>query len=709
MPAELHFLSPAWLLALLPLGLLLAVLARRRGGGGAWRRVIDAPLLAALTVGAAGRRRRWPLALLGLGWLGGVLALANPTFERVPVPAFRDAAARVIALDLSRSMLAEDLAPTRLTRARFEVEDILRRSEDGQVGLVVFAGDAFTVVPLTDDAATVRGMLPALEPEIMPAQGSRVDLGIVEALKLLRQAGARGGEVVLLTDGDGGARARSAAAALRQAGHRLAIIGVGTPEGAPVPGVRTARGAVIAQLPEGRLRSLARHGGGAYARTSADDTDLGRVLASGERGGVRADQDPRQAEVWKELGPWLALALLPVAALGFRRGWLLLPALLALNLSAVAPAPVMAAEVADADTAERAAGPEVGLGQRWRDLWRRRDQQAAGALAHGDYRRALQLAEDPARSGAARYRLGDFQTAAETFAAGDSADDHYNRGNALARAGRLEDALAAYDAALARDPDMADALHNRNEVEEALHRQSPPQQQQQDQQAGGGGEQSDPDSQQPSGGGQSGDQAGDQSAAEAASQAAGDGADSGQDRASGDSQAESAGDGAEDPGDAGHQADADQPGAENGEEPPAAGDDGQSGQSAAADAEPDAAGAGAGGEDDGAEQQEASVADAAARRASEERAAADYRDAAAAAEADGEGADAAQQRGDEAAGGPATAAADQPPDPAELERRRAADQWLRRIPDDPAGLLRRKFLYQYRMRAGGPGTAEDPW
>jgi Ca-activated chloride channel family protein len=548
-------------------------------------------------------------------------------------------------------------------------------------------------------------MLPALEPEIMPAQGSRVDLGIAEALKLLRQAGVRGGEVVLLTDHDGGARARSAAAELRQAGHRLAIIGVGTPEGASVPGVRTSRGAVIAQLPEGKLRSLARHGGGAYARTSADDTDLRRVLMSGERGGVRADQDPRQAEVWKELGPWLALALLPVAALGFRRGWLLLPALVALNLGAVTPAPVAAA---DAEVGERAASAEAGLGQRWRDLWARRDQQAAGALAGGDYRRALQLADDPARSGAARYRLGDFETAAETFAAGDSADDHYNRGNALARAGRLEDALAAYDAALARDPGMADALHNRNEVEEALRRETPPQHQQQDQQSGEGGEQSDTDSQQQADGGQSGEQSTDQSANQSANQAAGDGADSGQDRMSEDDQAGSAGDGADDRGDVGQQADADQPGGEDGQEPPTAGEDGRSGETAEADAEPDTAGAGAGGEDDGAEQQESSAADAAARRASEERAAADYRDAAAAAEADGEG-DAAQAGGNGPSGDSASAASDLPPDAAELERRRAADQWLRRIPDDPAGLLRRKFLYQYRMRAGGPGTAEDPW
>jgi len=481
MPDEFRFLHPGWLLALVPLALLLVGLARNGGGSGPWRRVIEPHLLAALTVGADGRPQRWPLAVLALGWLVAVIALANPTFERVQVPAFRDAAARVVVLDLSQSMLADDLAPNRLKRARFKVEDILRRSRNGQVGLVVFAGDAFTVAPLTDDGETIRNMLPALSPEIMPAAGSRPGLGIQEGLKLLRQAGVRDGEVVVLTDDPGGARARSAAADLRRAGHRLAVIGVGTPEGAAVPGVRTSRGAVVAQLEEGKLRSLARHGGGDYARITIDDADLREALARDESGRVREGEDPMQADVWKELGPWVTLALVPLAALGFRRGWLLLPAVLALNLGLVTPAPVLAQTSGGgpADpTAAASAASAPSLGERWRGLWQRPDQQAAGALAGGDYERAARLAEDPLRSGAARYRLGDFEAAADAFAATDAAEAHYNRGNALARAGRLEAALEAYDQALARAPNMADAAYNRERVQEALERREQQSQQQ---------------------------------------------------------------------------------------------------------------------------------------------------------------------------------------------------------------------------------------
>ena len=726
MPAELHFLHPGWFLALLPLALVVTMLGRQRGGAGAWQRVIEPQLLAALTVGADGRPRRWPLALLGLGWLLAVLALANPAFERVSVPAFRDAAARVVVLDLSQSMLADDLSPSRLERARFKVEDILRLSDPaptgsgsgsmaaGQVGLVAFAGDAFAVAPLTDDADTIRGMLEALSPEIMPVQGSRPDLGIRQAQELLRQAGVQGGEVVLLTDDDGGARARSAAADLERAGHRLAVIGVGTEEGAVVPGVRTARGSVVARLDTGALRSLARHGGGSFARITADDSDLREVLRRATRGQIREEDKPEQVEIWKELGPWLALALAPLAAFGFRRGWLMLPLVVALHLGAAVPRPALA-QAALAPSASQVAST-TGAGdswtQRWRDLWQRRDQQAAGALARGAFDRARAVAQDAARVGSASYRLGDFDAAARAFSADDSADAHYNRGNALARAGQLEDALAAYDAALEREPDMADAQYNRRQVEEALRRQQQSEPQQHDDQQQSDQQQSDrqqPNPQQT--GQQQAEQQRDQSA-----QSQGPG------QSNQDSQGQQADAGAEqekqgeNQGEAGDESPADQAQAQaqQGHADDSGAKDAASAEHATPpgeQAEPDAtrpqqaAGTDAGddAEQPAGEEQE-TAAEAERRRAAEAQAADDYRAEAAAARAGGGGEP--SEADADAAAGPGEL-----PDTAALESRQAADQWLRRIPDDPAGLLRRKFLYQYRMRGGQDqgGPAEKSW
>lgn len=644
---DFHFLQPLWLLALLPLALLLQVLSRP-GGGSAWRRVMDPPLLAALRVERG--RPRSVLLVLALGWLLAVLALANPTVERRPVPAFRPDAARVVVLDLSRSMLAADLTPSRLERARYKVADVLERSADGQVGLVVFAGDAFTVSPLTDDAETIRALLEALSPQLMPVQGSRADLGIERALDLLRQAGAGRGEVLLLTDAAGDERALAAARAVRRAGHRLSVLGVGTAAGARVPGVSTSEGAVTARLDAAALQALAERGGGRFATLSSGSADLARVLREPGAGAARgSDRDPLQTEAWYALGPWLALALLPLAALAFRRGWLAVALILVGPGLATAPRPALALD--------------------WADLWQRPDQQAAAAFEAGEHERARALARSPARAGSAAYRLGDYEAAAERFAAGHGASDHYNRGNALARAGRLEEALAAYDAALAHDPGLEDARYNRDQVEAALQREQaqPNQQDRQGQQGqrgrhgaprGGEAARDGAAPRAPAAAGQSGTgEAGEREGAQA----------EGRGRAGGAGQALDAGENA----------------------------------AAGAESEPSAGGAKAAGEGSAAGGPRSSPE---ARRERLEQVLAEYGDAAQAA-ADGRGAGRApgSPEGPTPGGAAATDEA--------REAQQAAERWLRRIPDDPAELLRRKFLYQYRQRAGEAEAmaAGAPW
>ena len=675
---DFHFLTPLWFLALLPLALLGWAAARSGSGTDAWRRVIDERLFAVLSVGGeAGARRWWPLSLLALGWLIAVIALANPTFERQPVPAFRSDAARVVALDLSRSMLADDLTPTRLDRARYKLADILRRSGDGQVGLVAFAGDAFAVSPLTDDAKTILGMLDALSPEIMPLQGSRPDLAIRRGMDLLKQAGAQHGEVVLLTDDAGDQRALAAAEALRAAGHRLAVIGVGTAKGAPVPGVRTSQGEVIAALDAASLRALARAGGGAYAALSADDRDLNQVLSDPATLARTVQQNnPNQAEAWKELGPWIALLLLPLGALAFRRGWVLgVMLLIGAQAGVLAPRPALA------------------LG--WGDLWQRRDQQAAQALSDGDYQRARTLAADPARLGTANYRLGDYAAAAEAFATVDDAEHHYNRGNALARAGQLQQAIAAYDQALAKEPGMPDARYNKAQVERLLRQQQEQQKQQsQHGQQGNRQEPSDQDQskQDQAGKGQSGqDEAKQQQSEQDVSQPQ----QAGQDQEGQGQSGEDKGGQDQPSGGAEQQAGADQPQPKEVEPK-----DTQAGKETQAPSPSK----GDGEDSDNGRQDTADTAPDQADRQRTEQAAADYRDEASRA---GQ----AEQSQESEQAGQSVAAAERDLSPEELESRQAADQWLRRIPDDPAGLLRRKFLYQYRERSAEQGevTAGNPW
>lgn len=443
--ADFHFLRPLWLL-LLPLGPLLAwSLWRRLHEGVQWREVCDAHLLRHLLVAPAAARHKWPYWILTAATTLALLALAGPAWERLEQPVYRTLNARVVVLDLSRSMDATDYQPSRLTRARFKVVDILRRSRDRPVGLAVFAAAGFIITPLTEDANTIISLLPSVNADIMPVQGSRPDRGLEAAERMLERGGARRGEVILITDGVNGPRAESRAARLLAAGFRVSVLAAGTPEGGPIPVQGggffkdLSGGIVVAMTDYEALRAIAKAGGGRFTSLSSDDTDIDYLLSSAVPQPLQLDLQAveRTAEVWRDRGPWLLLLLLPLAALGFRRGWL---ALIPLGI-AVMPTPVRAIT--------------------WDDLWARSDQQTASALERGDPAHAASVARDPRWKGSALYRSQQYEEAGESFEQNDDGTAHYNRGNALARAGRLREALDAYDVVLETQPDHGDALHNR--------------------------------------------------------------------------------------------------------------------------------------------------------------------------------------------------------------------------------------------------------
>ena len=449
-----HFLRPWWLLALLPAWLLARACLRGNAASAGWARVIDPALLHALMLPQTARRSALPLGLLLAGWSLAVIGLAGPAWERLPEPVHRRGDALVVALDLSGSMLASDLSPSRLARARFKLSDLLAARRDAYTGLIAYAGDAHVVTPLSDDVGTVAAMLPALDPDIMPVPGNDPVAALRLALALLQGAGAQEGRVLLVTDGFDDTQARAMASVLEGSGVSLAVLGVGTREGGPVPlegggFARDASGGIaIPRLDVDGMRSAAGIAGASFREITIDDADLltllpERVLAST----AARTEASRVYDQWRDRAPWVALCLLPLAALGMRRGWLLI-----LPLCLCLPAPQ--AQALD-----------------WQDLWLRKDQQGAAALAAGDAAQAAQLFQDPAWKGSAQFQAGDWAGAVDSFAKTQGADGHYNRGNALARAGKLQDALAAYDAALASAPSMEDALANRKLIEDLLRQQ----------------------------------------------------------------------------------------------------------------------------------------------------------------------------------------------------------------------------------------------
>jgi len=461
----LHFLRPWWWLALLPLPFVLYALAHSGGGRAALARLADATLLPHL-LQDAGARRRWALAIAGLVWLLAVAALSGPAWQRAPTPLYVNGAARVVALSLSGDMRAQDLKPDRMTRARYAVRDLLDGAGDARVALIGYAGEAFVVAPLTPDKQTVLNLLNALSPDVMPAPGNNGAHAIEQSLALLQQAHISGGEIVLVTD-DADRAAVTAARKARAGGVRVDVLGIGTRQGAPVPlpeGGFAHDGSVvhIAQRSDGALRDVANAGGGVYAPLQQDGSGVAALGAPAATRG--SDAAHQSANTWRDGGAWLLIPLLPLAALAFRRGWLCVLAL------------VFATPFAHASA--------------WDALWARPDQRAAQALHRGDYAQAGKLARDPQLKGVAAYRADDYARAEKYFAQGDTARSAYNLGNALAKSGQYQQAIAAYDRALQRDPELADARANREAVSNWL-KQHP----RQSQQAGSQGAQG----QQPSG------------------------------------------------------------------------------------------------------------------------------------------------------------------------------------------------------------------
>jgi Ca-activated chloride channel family protein len=581
----------------LPLVAIVAfAMAKRALAPGNWQRVIDPALVPYVLSRSASKRHSYRWWLMALGGAITVIALAGPAWNRMEQPVFRSEQAMVIALDLSRSMDAQDLTPSRLTRARLKILDILEQRKSGQTALVVYSSNAFTVTPLTTDTDTVAALVNSLSTDIMPSRGSYPIAAINKGRQLLEQTGVGYGEVLLITDGGTSPAAERAASGLYDAGYTLSVMGVGTTEGAPIP---LAGGGFVAdqagqlavpKLEAKELQRLARAGHGRYTVLTADDRDL-NVLLSGAIDAAAGSDEALATDQWQEEGPWLLLILLPLAAFAFRRGWIFAIAFLFLPI----------AEPASAFS--------------WDDLWLTKDQQAQRELSQGNAADAAALFEDPVWRAVANYRGGEYRGSAEGFAGQDDAENLYNLGNALARMGEFAAAIDAYEQVLKADPEHEDARYNRDLLKNL-----------QDQQQGESGQDQNQDS---------------------SSQSSGSGR-------------QSDGQGDQDP--SGQQGEARN-----------TGDESQS-------------------DDSSRSEDEMNQEDLEAIQAELERAAQE----------------AAEQQQGQAQEQQGTSPADASAERRAQEQQQAMEQWLRRIPNDPGGLLRRKFRYQYQ-RMGRDQDGNNLW
>lgn len=329
--AEFHFLRPWWFLALIPLAWLLFRLYKNLNNRNQWQDEVDPQLLPYLLDGQTSSVTNWAFFYIGLLWLLAVIALAGPSWDRLLTPVYRGLQERVLLVDLSSSMNATDVKPSRLARLRQKLNDVLDQTADSQTALVVYSAVPYVVSPLTDDVQTIRSMLPSINTDIVPAQGSNTSLALQKSLELLQGSDSKSGSIWLFTDSDLNDQAVALAQDISDAGYRLSVMGLGSEQGAPIPKtdggfVKDRQGnIVVVKLNVNPLKELAAAGGGIFTRVSNTDADIKRMLDADvflSAPEIEESEQQRQSEVWLERGPWFLLLLTPLVALLFRRGWL---------------------------------------------------------------------------------------------------------------------------------------------------------------------------------------------------------------------------------------------------------------------------------------------------------------------------------------------------------------------------------------------------
>lgn len=451
----LHFLRPEWLLAFIPTFFIWGFILKRYKQRAVWTDSVDEHLLP-FVLQKKPSKRQWGVWGLGILWALSILILAGPSWEKSEVPLYQSPFSRVIVFDLSTQMLSEDLKPNRLMVAQIKLREILSRSQNMQTALVVYSEKGFHVTPLTTDIETINHHVSALHPNIMPIQGDKPSTGLLKAYNLLKQSQAREGQVILMTATQNALEAIEVAQTIYQQGFSVSVLGIGTPQGAPEKDIHgkylydTNQQIKFSKLNPNRLAELAKAGGGRAALYRADNQDIETILkVSNITSDTLKTED--KLTVWEDHGRYLLVLLLPLVVLSFRRGWLLSTVLVV--ILSMDSRPVMA--------------------MTWGELWSDPNSKASQYLDEGQAEEAAQLFTEPNWKAVASYRAKDFETASKLWSEQNSAVAQYNRGNALAQQGKLQEALMAYQKALELEPEHQDALFNKNIIENYIKQNEP--------------------------------------------------------------------------------------------------------------------------------------------------------------------------------------------------------------------------------------------
>ena len=465
--SDFHLLRPEWLLALLPLLALLIYRKRKQALSGQWKNII-APQLQPYVLKQHKDMQPKENLIQGALWLAAllaILALSGPSWNKQPSLVYNNQAGLVIALDLSLSMTSQDLPPSRLQRAKYKITDILNQQQNKNMALIAYAGDAHIASPLTRDKKTIQSMLPALDPYIMPAQGSNLVHLVEQASALFEQGKSNPRQLLLVTDGVEPQDIVAATKALKQSDIQLSILAIGTEQGAPIvkPNgqfFKDSQGNVIMPgLEWENLQTLADASGGRIIKISNNDQDIDYLLTHSTLATSFTEQkETVEFDQWQDNGYWLVIPVLFLSLFAFRKGLLLLLVIGLFNVPTKSWA--------------ESALPDLLLN----------DNQVAQKQFTKDPKLAAEIFKDEKWKASSLYKSGDYQGAVDIWNHHQDAQSLYNKANALAHLQKYDEAIESYQQSLDLQPDSQDALANKALVEQLKEQQE--QQSKQDQQDG---------------------------------------------------------------------------------------------------------------------------------------------------------------------------------------------------------------------------------
>ena len=409
---DFHFLRPYWLIGLiLPVLIYLQSYSQQKAES-AWSKVCDENLLDFLLIKSNGEKRKWPMISAVVAVLFLVVALAGPTWSKKSNPALSVENPVMIMLNMSGDMWQKDVSPSRIERAKYVIKDLVKTLKNTESGLIVYSKEPFMITPLTEDAAIIDNLLPALEMNIMPENGDRLDRAIDLAVERMQEAALPSGNIVVLTAnvGERFDAALESASKAAAAGYDVDIVNMSSQN-------------------NDKLKMVAEKGRGLYISYNKGLNLLIKKINDITAKEIKQSQNMQT--VWNDMG-WYFLWLPALLLLGyFRRGLLVIVVMFLL------------------------------FGQPVQASWFLNDnQEALKNFKEQNYGAAAEKFTDTQWKASAAYKSGDYDAAFKNFAKGNDVTALYNQGNALAKGGKIDEAIKKYEEVLQQKPDFEDAKFN---------------------------------------------------------------------------------------------------------------------------------------------------------------------------------------------------------------------------------------------------------